>query len=71
MNCPCHDKPMGWQKDSRMTKGGYWECREQRRRYNANRLSVCNTKVYIPDGETREFARRLRDERKEATSGRT
>lgn len=62
---------MGWQIDKRGRNGGYWECREKRRKYNAHRLEVAGTKFYIPDQQTREFALHLREARKEATRGRT
>lgn len=65
MNCACHDKPMGWQKDARYSKGGFWECREKRRKFNAKRIMVFGDRMLMPDMATREFARRLRDERKE------
>ena len=65
MICPCHKKPMYWQKDARQRAGGRWECREKRRAYNGHRIRVCNESIYIPDKETREFALHLREERKE------
>lgn len=44
--------------------------RAARRKQNAKRISVIGERMTISDHETREFARHLRDERKEAIRGR-
>lgn len=31
MNCECHNEPAYWQKDKRLTAGGWWECAVKRR----------------------------------------
>jgi hypothetical protein len=64
MNCACHDKPMYFNKDKRATLGGHWECKEKRRTRNALRLRVFGNHVYMPDIETKQFATRLREERR-------
>lgn len=61
---------MYWQIDTRLTRGGWWECREKRRARNALRVRMFGSQVYVPDGEFKEFAVRLREQRKEALSGR-
>lgn len=63
--CDCHGKPMLWQIDTRMRRGGRWECREKRREYNAKRIRVFGQHYYAPNEEDKQFIRHLRDERKE------
>ncbi len=57
---------MYWQIDTRGARGGYWECRERRRDYNRKRLRVFGQRIYLPDQDAKEFARQLREERKES-----
>lgn len=64
--CSCHKSPMYWNIDTRYKRGGYWACREKRRERNQRRVTVFGTRMYVSNGEIAEFARRLRDERKEA-----
>lgn len=71
MNCACHSKPMYFNRDKRCKRGGFWECREKRRKRNALRVGICGTKVYMPDEDFKQFAIALRKERKEAQRGRT
>ena len=66
MNCACHDKPMHFSKDKRYRRGGFWQCSEKRRERNAKRVKVFGSTVYVPDEQTKQFAIRLREDRKEA-----
>ena len=66
MKCSCHDSPMYWNLDSRLRRGGFWECREKRKERNAKRVSMFGTRIYVPDGEFKQLAIALREERKES-----
>lgn len=62
---------MYWNKDRRYSLGGFWRCREKFRIKNERRIHMFGARIYMPDEEFKEFAIRLREQRKEAHSGRT
>ena len=68
--CDCHGEQMLWQIDTRQRAGGRWECRQKRREYNAKRMRVFGSHIYVSDEQTRKFAIQLREDRKEARRGR-
>lgn len=68
--CACHKAPMYWNIDSRYKRGGFWRCREKKRELNARRLRIAGSHIYMPDEDFKEYAIRIREDRKEAQRGR-
>ena len=71
MKCACHGHDMYWNKSGRYKRGGFWSCSTKRQERNARRVRVFGSRLYMDDLDIKQFAVRLREQRREAQRGRT